>query len=69
MAKSKGLSMDKEYQAKWDIDTLKQAKEIESDKARMMAAQNYAKKQVLMLGGIVSEGNKTPVKKTMSKKK
>lgn len=69
MAKSSALKMDKEYQAKWDIDTLKQAKEIEADKARMMAAQNYAKKQVLMLGGIVSGPNKAPAKKAMSKKK
>lgn len=69
MAKTKTLKMDKEYQAKWDLDTLRQAKEIEANKARMMAAQNYAKEQVKMLGGIVSGSCKAPAKKTMTKKK
>lgn len=69
MAKSKALKMDKEYQAKWDLDTLRQAREIEANKARMMAAQNYAKEQVKMLGGIVSGSGKAPAKKTTSKKK
>jgi len=68
MAKSKALKMDKEYQAKWDLDTLRQAKEIEANKARMMAAQNYAKEQVKMLGGIVSAAGKAPAKKTTKKK-
>ena len=69
MAKTKALKMDKEYQAKWDLDTLRQAKEIEANKARMMAAQNYAKEQVKMLGGIVSGTGKAPAKKSLSKKK
>jgi hypothetical protein len=69
MAKSKVLKMDKEYQAKWDLDTLRQAREIEANKARMMAAQNYAKEQVKMLGGIVSGAGKAPAKKSTSKKK
>jgi hypothetical protein len=69
MAKSSALKMDKEYQAKWDLDTLRQAKEIETNRARMMAAQNYAKEQVKMLGGIVSSAGKAPAKKTMTKKK
>jgi hypothetical protein len=69
MAKISALKMDKEYQAKWDLDTLRQAREIEANKARMMAAQNYAKEQVKMLGGIVSGPNKAPAKKLMSKKK
>jgi len=69
MAKSKALKMDKEYQAKWDLDTLRQAREIEANKARMTAAQNYAKEQVKMLGGIVSSKDKAPVKKAISKKK
>lgn len=69
MAKSKALKMDKEYQAKWDLDTLRQAKEIEANAARMRAAQNYAKEQVKMLGGIVSGSGKAPAKKTMTKKK
>ena len=71
MAKSKKtlVKMDKEYQAKWDLDTLRQAREIEANKARMIAAQNYAKEQVKMLGGIVSGTGKAPAKKTTSKKK
>ena len=68
MAKSKALKMDKEYQAKWDLDTLRQAREIEANKARMMSAQNYAKEQVKMLGGIVSGVGKAPAKKTAKKK-
>ena len=68
MAKSKALKMDKEYQAKWDLDTLRQAREIEANKARMMAAQNYAKEQVKMLGNIVSGAGKAPAKKTIKKK-
>jgi hypothetical protein len=35
----------------------------------MMAAQNYAKEQVKMLGGIVSGAGKAPAKKTTTKKK
>jgi hypothetical protein len=68
MAKIKALKMDKEYQAKWDLDTLRQAKEIEANNARMMAAQNYAKEQVKMLGNIVSGAGKAPAKKTTKKK-
>lgn len=69
MAKSKAIKLDKEYQAKWDLDTLRQAKEIESNAARMRAAQNYAKEQVKMLGGIVSGSGKAPAKKSTTKKK
>ena len=70
MAKKKSMTIgiDKEYQAKWDLDTLRQAKEIESNAARMRAAQNYAKEQVKMLGGIVLSG-KAPAKKLTNKKK
>lgn len=62
MARSKKsiVSIDKEYQAQWDLDTLRKAKEIEANAARLRAAQNYAKEQVKMLGGIVS---KSPSKK------
>ena len=67
MAKTK-LSTDP-YQAKWDLDTLRQAKEIEANKARMSAATNYAKEQVKMLGGIVSGSGKAPAKKSTPKKK
>ena len=71
MAKKKTstLGMDKEYQARWDLDTLRQAKEIENNVSRMRAAQNYAKEQVKMLGGIVSGAGKAPAKKTTTKKK
>jgi hypothetical protein len=69
MAKSKTLKIDKEYQAKWDLDTLKQAKEIQNNAARMRAAQNYAKEQVKMLGGIVSGSGKAPAKKSTTKRK
>jgi hypothetical protein len=62
--KTSTVGVDKEYQARWDLDTLRQAKEIEANAARMRAAQNYAKQQVKMLGNIVS-----PAKKTTSKKK
>ena len=57
------ISIDKEHQARWDLDTLRQAKEIEANRARMAAAQNYAKAQVKMLGGIVSGAGKAPAKK------
>jgi hypothetical protein len=60
--------VDKEYQAKWDLDTLRQAKEIQSNTARMKAAQNYAKEQVKMLGGIVSDKGKAPARKSSRKK-
>ena len=68
MKKLKSLSIDKKFQAQWDLDTLRQAKEIENDKARMTAVKNRAKVQVKMLGGIVSGSGIAP-KKTMSKKK
>jgi hypothetical protein len=68
MKKLKSLSIDKKFQAQWDLDTLKQAKEIEGNKARMTAVQNHAKEQVKMLGGIVS-GKGIASKKTISKKK
>lgn len=68
MAKSKVLSEDKKYQARWDLDTLKQAKEIQSNPARMKAAQNFAKEQVKMLGGIVGAKPMAPAKKTSKKK-
>lgn len=66
MAKSKksiSIGIDKDYQAKWDLDTLRQAKEIESNAARMRAAQSYAKQQVKMLGGIVSQNPKSSTKR------
>ncbi len=56
-SKKSTVSIDKEYQAKWDLDTLRQAKEIEASATRLRAAQNYAKEQVKMLGGIVSKSS------------
>ena len=67
MAKVK-ISSDP-YQAKWDLDTLRQAKEIEANRARLNAAKTYAKEQVKMLGGIVSGSGKAPAKKSTPKKK
>ena len=64
--KSISIGIDKEYQAQWDLDTLRKAKEIEANATRLRAAQNYAKQQVKMLGGIVS---KPTVSKSSSKKK
>lgn len=64
--KSISVGVDKETQARWDLDTLRQAKEIEANKSRLVAAQNYAKQQVKMLGGIVS---KPTTSRSSSKKK
>lgn len=65
--KSSSVGIDKDMQARWDLDTLRQAKEIESNTSRMKAAQNYAKLQVKMLGGIVSKP--TTSRSSSSKKK
>lgn len=68
MARSKKVSMtslDAKYQAKWDLDTLRQAEEIRKNSSRMKAAESFAKEQIKMLGGIVSK----PVSKISSKKK
>ena len=64
--KSISIGIDKEMQAKWDLDTLRQAKEIEANKSRLAAAQKYAKQQVAMLGGIVSKSSPS---RSSSKKK
>lgn len=63
MAKIKMSMEDKKYQAKWDLDTLKQAKEIMANAARFKAAQSAAKEQMMALGGIVN------AKKPIAKKK
>jgi hypothetical protein len=63
MAKINMSMEDKKYQAKWDLDTLKQAKEIMANAARFKAAQSAAKEQMMALGGIVN------AKKPISKKK
>jgi hypothetical protein len=69
MARSKKIAMsseDAKYQAKWDLDTLQQAEKIKKDSARMKAAENFAKEQIKMLGGIVS---KPTVSRSSFKKK
>jgi hypothetical protein len=59
---------DKKYQAKWDLDTLRQAKEIMADGGRFKAAQAIAKQQMMALGGIVDAGKKAPIKAPTKKK-
>jgi len=56
------MSIDeKKWRAESDLDALKRAKEIMSDKARLQAAQGIAKKQMAALGGIVkSTGKPSP---------
>lgn len=63
MAKLSMSAEDKKYQAKWDLDTLKQAKEIMANAARFKAAQSAAKEQMMALGGIVNAGKKTATRK------
>jgi hypothetical protein len=59
-------SVDAKYQAKWDLDTLRQAEEIRKNSSRMKAAESFAKEQIKMLGGIVS---KPTTSRSSSKKK
>lgn len=66
-SKIKMSAEDKKYQAKWDLDTLRQAKEIMADGGRFKAAQTIAKQQMMALGGIVNAGKKT-VKQSSKKK-
>ena len=54
MAKVSMSAEDKKYQAKWDLDTLKQAKEIMANANRFKAAQAAAKEQMMALGDIVT---------------
>jgi len=58
---------EKKMQARWDLDTLRQAKEIMKDGGRFKAAQSYAKEQIMALGGIVNAGK--PATKSSVKKK
>ncbi len=53
MAKISMSLEDKKMQARWDLDTLRQAEEIKKNAARMKAAQGYAQEQIKALGGIV----------------
>ena len=59
-------SVDAKYQAKRDLDTLRQAEEIRKNSSRMKAAESFAKEQIKMLGGIVS---KPTTSRSSSKKK
>lgn len=67
-SKIKMSAEDKKYQAKWDLDTLRQAREIMADGGRFKAAQSIAKQQMMALGGIVNTGKK-PAAKTAKPKK
>ena len=46
---NKGISMDKEWQARDDMETLMRAAEIQRDKDRMAAAKAMAKKRYAQL--------------------
>jgi hypothetical protein len=59
MAKISMSSEDKKMQARWDLDTLRQAEEIKKNSARMKAAQGVAQEQIKALGGIVKTSNPT----------
>ncbi|NDC94819.1 hypothetical protein EB118_05795 [bacterium] len=67
-SKVKMSAEDKKYQAKWDLDTLRQAREIMADGGRFKAAQSIAKQQMMALGGIVNAGKKPPMKQATKKK-
>jgi hypothetical protein len=67
-SKIKMSAEDKKYQAKWDLDTLRQAKEIMANGGRFKAAQAIAKQQMMALGGIVDYGKKSVTKSTKPKK-
>ena len=60
--KSMSIGVDKETQARWDVDTLRQALEIQNNARRMKAAGDYIKK----LGGVVSKS--TPSRSSSRKK-
>jgi FtsZ-binding cell division protein ZapB len=61
MAKMNISQEEKKMQARWDLDTLRQAEEIKKNNARMKAAQGYAQEQIKALGGIVKTS--TPTRK------
>ena len=63
MAKISISTADKKMQARWDLDTLRQAEEIRKNQQRLKAAQGYAQEQIKALGGIVK-----PMKTTKTKK-
>jgi len=61
MAKISISAEDKKMQARWDLDTLRQAEEIKKNQQRLKAAQGYAQEQIKALGGIVKSS--TPTRK------
>ena len=61
MAKMNISQEEKKMQARWDLDTLRQAEEIKKNQQRLKAAQGYAQEQIKDLGGIVK--SQTPMRK------
>lgn len=61
MAKINISQEEKKMQARWDLDTLRQAEEIKKNQQRMKAAQGYAQEQIKALGGIVK--SQAPMRK------
>jgi hypothetical protein len=61
MAKINISAEEKKMQARWDLDTLRQAEEIKKNQQRLKAAQGYAQEQIKALGGIVK--SQAPMRK------
>lgn len=68
MAKVNSISkQEQQWRAESDLESLKRAKEIMGDKARLAAAREVGKKQMMALGGIVNAGK--PLAKPAIKRK
>ena len=66
MARAKRTQLsaqEKEWQTESDLSTLQRAKEIMSDRSRMSAVQNLAKKQLSTLSTIVQKNTSKPAQK------
>jgi hypothetical protein len=66
MARAKRTQLsaqEKEWQTESDLSTLQRAKEIMSDRSRMSAVQNLAKKQLSTLSTIVQKNASKPAQK------
>jgi len=66
MARAKRTQLsaqEKEWQTESDLSTLQRAKEIMSDRSRMTAVQNLAKKQLSTLSTIVQKNTSKPAQK------
>jgi len=66
MARAKKTQLsaqEKEWQTESDLSTLQRAKEIMSDRSRMSAVQNLAKKQLSTLSTIVQKNTSKPAQK------